>query len=286
MTRGARLDAVDGAAGLLRPAGDDRAAVQRVPPALRRRRATTMAAVVVEARKNGARIPWSYWHDKPLTADEYLAAPLIADPICRYDCDIPVDGVATFVLHLGRAGPGPARTARCYVSRLRDAARRRTRRLPLHWPLDDIMDAGARDRPPAVGAARGSDPPTSTCRRSTTASRRSCGSGSRRSASARSGEAHRFVADGGIDSDAPGAPARAVRRRRARQRPHARRPPDARVLPAARRAGPATASATAPRSASPATRSPHYGGAVAYRRALRPGQRCELARSVISRTTF
>ena len=30
------LDAVDRAAGLLRPAGDDRAAVQRVPPALRR----------------------------------------------------------------------------------------------------------------------------------------------------------------------------------------------------------------------------------------------------------
>ncbi len=34
--RGARLDAVDRTAGLLRPAGDDRAAVQRVPPALRR----------------------------------------------------------------------------------------------------------------------------------------------------------------------------------------------------------------------------------------------------------
>ena len=34
-----------------------------------------MAAVVVEARKNGARIPWSFWHDKPLTAEDYLAAP-------------------------------------------------------------------------------------------------------------------------------------------------------------------------------------------------------------------
>ena len=48
--------------GYLRAAGDDRAAVQRVPAAVRRRR-EAMAAVVVEARKNGARIPWSYWHD-------------------------------------------------------------------------------------------------------------------------------------------------------------------------------------------------------------------------------
>ena len=56
-----------------------------------------MAAVVVEARKNGARIPWSYWHDQPLTEEEYLASPPLFDPVCRYDCDIPVDGVATFV---------------------------------------------------------------------------------------------------------------------------------------------------------------------------------------------
>ena len=36
-----------------------------------------MAAVVSEARKNGARIPWSYWHGRPLPAEEYLAEPMI-----------------------------------------------------------------------------------------------------------------------------------------------------------------------------------------------------------------
>src|SRR5207237_8889412 len=56
-----------------------------------------MADVLVEARKNGARIPWSYWHGQPLSAEQYLAAPMINDPICRFDCDIPVDGVAAFV---------------------------------------------------------------------------------------------------------------------------------------------------------------------------------------------
>src|SRR6516225_2092531 len=56
-----------------------------------------MAAVVVEARKNGSRIPWSAWRSRPLSVEEYLAEPMVNDPICRLDCDLPVDGVACFV---------------------------------------------------------------------------------------------------------------------------------------------------------------------------------------------
>ena len=37
-----------------------------------------LGAIVVEARKNGARVPWSVWHDRPLDLDEYLAAPLLS----------------------------------------------------------------------------------------------------------------------------------------------------------------------------------------------------------------
>jgi acetyl-CoA acetyltransferase len=99
-----------------------------------------MAQVIVEARKNGARIPWSVWHDKPLTAQEYLAAPMINDPICRFDCDMPVDGVAVFVLtRADRARDLPHRPV--YVSAISRSQPSR-RRLPLHWPLDDIMSVG------------------------------------------------------------------------------------------------------------------------------------------------
>jgi acetyl-CoA acetyltransferase len=100
-----------------------------------------MAAVLVEARKNGARIPWSYWHDQPLSAQEYLASPLIVDPICRFDCDIPVDGVASFLFtsaERARDLPNPP----VYVSGFAMSAPS-TWRLPLHWPLDDIMEVGA-----------------------------------------------------------------------------------------------------------------------------------------------
>ena len=101
----------------------------------------SMANVVVEARKNGARIPWSYWYGKPLSVDEYLAAPMINDPICRFDCDIPVDGAAAFVF--------------TSAERAKDLVHKpvhvlgygfgspTTHRLPLHWPLDDIMTTGS-----------------------------------------------------------------------------------------------------------------------------------------------
>jgi acetyl-CoA acetyltransferase len=100
-----------------------------------------MAAVVEEARKNGARIPWSYWYQQPLTAEEYLEAPMINDPICRFDCDIPVDGVAAFVFTSAeRAKDLPHRPV--YVSGFASGFPTR-RRLHLHWPLDDIMEVGA-----------------------------------------------------------------------------------------------------------------------------------------------
>jgi acetyl-CoA acetyltransferase len=100
-----------------------------------------MASVVAEARKNGSRIPWSYWYEKPLAVDEYLAAPMLNDPICRFDCDIPVDGVATFVFtNAERAKDLPHRPV--FVSGYASGFPIR-RRLPLHWPLDDIMEVGA-----------------------------------------------------------------------------------------------------------------------------------------------
>lgn len=103
-------------------------------------RRESMAAVVTEARKNGARIPWSYWYDRPLTAEQYLAEHTLVDPICKLDCDIPVDGVATFILtSADRAHDLPNRPV--FVAGYASSAPAR-RRLPLHWPLDDIQDAG------------------------------------------------------------------------------------------------------------------------------------------------
>ena len=99
-----------------------------------------------------------------------------------YDCDIPVDGVAAFVFttaERARDLPHPP----VYVAGYAQGHPNR-HRLPLHWPLDDIMDVGRADQCAAVGPLGAVGRMTSTCRSSTTASPRSCGSGSRRSATA------------------------------------------------------------------------------------------------------
>lgn len=160
-----------------------------------------MAPVVVEARKNGARIPWSYWYGSPLTVEEYLDAPMVNDPICRLDADLPVDGVAAFVLTSAeRARDLPHRPV--HVSGYGFGAPPR-HRMPLHWPLDDIMEGGtALARRLWASAGIGPDEVDlpqlydgfsplvwfwlevlGLCP---------------------VGEAHRFVQDGGIDSDRPG----------------------------------------------------------------------------------
>jgi acetyl-CoA acetyltransferase len=101
----------------------------------------SLAAIVVEARKNGARIPWSYWCERPLTVDDYLATPLLTDPICKLDCDIPVDGVATFVLTSAeRARDLPHRPVLVSGYALGHPTRRRP---TTHWTLDDVMEVGA-----------------------------------------------------------------------------------------------------------------------------------------------
>ena len=158
--------------------------------------------MVVESRKNGARIPWSYWHDNPLSREEYLAVPFVDDPMRRNDCDIPVDGVTAFVLTSAeRAADLPQRPV--YVAGQAESFPNRGR-MPSHWPLDDIIEAGS------VCAERLWE-------------RSGVGIGDvdlpqlydgfsplvfmwmEALGLAPEGEAHRLVADGGIDSDRPGA---------------------------------------------------------------------------------
>ncbi len=219
-----------------------------------------MAAVLVEARKNGARLPWSYWHDQPLTKEQYLSAPMLFDPVCRYDCDIPVDGVTAFVFtRADRARDRPNRPV--YVAG-HAAGMAPRRRLPLHWPLDDIMDGGAELarrlwESTGIGPAEVDLPQVydgfspfvwfwlevlGLCPR---------------------GEAHRFVADGGIDSDNPAAlPALSSGGALGNGRMHGVPQMLECYLQLSRRAG-ERQRATATVGVA-CQSSPHYGGAVMY----------------------
>jgi acetyl-CoA acetyltransferase len=219
-----------------------------------------MADVVTEARKNGSRIPWSYWYQRPLGREEYLAAPQIFDPVCRYDCDIPVDGVAAFVLTSAeRAMDLPNHPV--YVAGYASGVPG-TRRLAMHWPLDDVMDGGSAtgrrlwehsglqssdvDLPQVYDGfspfvwfwleALGFCPP---------------------------GEAHQFVSAGGIDCDSPkGLPVLSGGGALGNGRMHGVPQMLECYLQLAGRAGTRQRAGAAIGVACHA--SPHYGGAVAY----------------------
>jgi len=60
------------------------------------------------ARRNARRNPYAVWRDKGTTLDEYLAAPMISEPLCRLDCDMPVCGAVALVMttaELAREAP-------------------------------------------------------------------------------------------------------------------------------------------------------------------------------------
>jgi acetyl-CoA acetyltransferase len=68
--------------------------------------------VVATAREHARLNPVAYWRDEPLTRERYLDGRMIADPLCIYDCDLPVCGAGAFVLSTGeRAADGPHRPA-------------------------------------------------------------------------------------------------------------------------------------------------------------------------------
>jgi acetyl-CoA acetyltransferase len=219
----------------------------------------SLGRVVVGARKNGARIPWSCWYRRPLGLDEYLASPLLADPIGRFDCDMPVDGVAAFVLTTAeRARDLPHRPV--YVAGYANGQPTR-HRLPLHWPLDDIMDAGT-TMAASLWERAGLGPDEVDLPQTYDGFSPFVWFWLEALGFCPRGEAHRFVDDGGIDADAPGAlPVLSGGGALGNGRMHGVPQMLECYLQLSGRAGPRQRSASVGVACHS---SPHYGGAVVY----------------------
>ena len=101
-----------------------------------------MANVVVEARRNGAQIPWSAFAGRPITVDDYLESRMIAEPMSVLDCDMPVTGVGAFVLtsaERARDLPhNPVYVAGWAQGRWRSPASAH------YFTLDDMVEGGSR----------------------------------------------------------------------------------------------------------------------------------------------
>lgn len=57
-----------------------------------------MAAYTVTMRANANKNPVAVFHDRSMTFRDYMECRMIAEPLCLFDCDMPVDGAAAIVL--------------------------------------------------------------------------------------------------------------------------------------------------------------------------------------------
>jgi acetyl-CoA acetyltransferase len=64
-----------------------------------------LGAIAINARRNASLNPDAIYRT-PLTMDDYLAARMISEPFCLYDCDVPCDGATAVVISRRDAATG------------------------------------------------------------------------------------------------------------------------------------------------------------------------------------
>jgi acetyl-CoA acetyltransferase len=94
-----------------------------------------MAAYALSCRANANKNPMSVFYDQPMTFEDYMNCRMIADPLCLFDCDMPVDGAAAIVLAAAdRAKDAPETPA--YITALGSGGFNWKNRPPEEWQND------------------------------------------------------------------------------------------------------------------------------------------------------
>jgi acetyl-CoA acetyltransferase len=99
-----------------------------------------MATVVTNSRRNANLNDKAHFYRVPMTRDDYLAARMIADPLCLFDCDIPVEGCAALVLTTAERARDLRQPPAYLASWGQNTVPRET---PIVYTLDDYMACGA-----------------------------------------------------------------------------------------------------------------------------------------------
>lgn len=98
-----------------------------------------LAALALNSRRNANINPRAFFYKEPMTREDYFNSRWIAEPLCLYDCDVPVDGCVALILTRAERS-GDLRHPPAYVAGYgQNTAPRRTL---LHYALDDYMECG------------------------------------------------------------------------------------------------------------------------------------------------
>jgi acetyl-CoA acetyltransferase len=98
-----------------------------------------LAALALNSRRNANLNPRAFFHDQPMSRDDYFNSRWIAEPMCLFDCDVPVDGCVAIILTSAERARD-LRHPPAYVAGYgQNTASRRTL---FHYALDDYMACG------------------------------------------------------------------------------------------------------------------------------------------------
>jgi acetyl-CoA acetyltransferase len=98
-----------------------------------------LAALALNSRRNANLNPGAFFYKETLSRDDYLKARWIAEPLCLFDCDVPVDGcVAIVITSADRARD--LRNPPAFIAGY--GQNTAPRRALLHYALDDYMECG------------------------------------------------------------------------------------------------------------------------------------------------
>ncbi len=98
-----------------------------------------LATFVTNSRRNANLNPHAYFYTTPMSREDYFAARQIAEPLCLFDCDIPVEGCVALILTTSERAqdlPNPP----AYVAGYGQNTSRR--RNLFHYSQDDYMECG------------------------------------------------------------------------------------------------------------------------------------------------
>lgn len=99
-----------------------------------------LGALAINSRRNANLNPRAFFFKEPMTRDDYFNSRWIAEPLCLFDCDVPVDGCVALILTTAERARDLANPPAYIAGYGQNTASRRTL---LYYTLDDYMAHGA-----------------------------------------------------------------------------------------------------------------------------------------------
>jgi len=98
-----------------------------------------LAALALNSRRNANLNPRAFFHKDTMSHDDYFKSRWIAEPLCLFDCDVPVDGCVALILTSAERARDLKHPPAYLAGYGQNTAPRRTL---LHYALDDYMACG------------------------------------------------------------------------------------------------------------------------------------------------